>query len=262
MTSAVGSRLHPVVLLHALPLNSAMWRSQAAALRARGHLVLTPDQRGFGTTPLGSGPPSLDIVADDLAALLDERDIDGVALAGCSMGGYVAMAFLRRHPGRVRALALLASRATADTHETAAERLRFADLMLDETLHGQVVRRTAPLLLGASTRAQCPDLVEEVLAMAEDAPPETVAWAQRAIAARPDSLSVLRATGVPAVVVTGAEDELVSLQDAARTADALPRGRLVVVPGTGHLQPMEASAQVTSLLTTLLDDAMTADRNR
>ncbi|WP_406136023.1 alpha/beta fold hydrolase [Streptomyces sp. NBC_01089] len=183
-------------------------------------------------------------------------------LAGCSMGGYVAMAFLRRHPGRVRALALLASRATADTHETAAERLRFADLMLDETLHGQVVRRTAPLLLGASTRAQCPDLVEEVLAMAEDAPPETVAWAQRAIAARPDSLSVLRATDVPAVVVTGAEDELVSLQDAARTADALPRGRLVVVPGTGHLQPMEASAQVTSLLTTLLDDAMTADRNR
>ncbi|MEV7293569.1 alpha/beta fold hydrolase [Streptomyces microflavus] len=261
MTSAVGSHL-PIVLLHALPLNSGMWRSQTAALSARGHLVLTPDQRGFGTTPLGTGPPSLDIVADDLAALLDEHGIHDVALAGCSMGGYVAMAFLRRHPGRVRALALLASRATADTHETAAERLRFADLVLDETLHGQVVRRTAPLLLGAATRAHNPDLVEEVLAMAEAAPPETVAWAQRAIAGRPDSLPVLRATDVPAVVVTGTQDELVSPEDASRTADALPRGRLVVVPGVGHLQPMEAAAQVTSLLTTLLDDAMTADRNR
>ncbi|MFJ7125783.1 alpha/beta fold hydrolase [Streptomyces sp. NPDC098101] len=255
----------PVVLLHALPLGSAMWRTQAEALRARGHTVLTPDQRGFGTVPLGTEPPSLDTVADDLAALLDEHGIREVALAGCSMGGYTAMAFLRRHPGRVRALALFATRAAADTPETAAERRRFADLMLDGTLRDQVVGRTTPSLLGSGTRARRPDLVEEVLAMATAAAPEAVAWAQRAIAARPDSTSVLRATDVPALVVTGAEDELVGAREAASTCDALPRGRLVTVPDAGHLQPLEAPDRVTGLLTALLDDATTAataGRNR
>ncbi|MYW15285.1 alpha/beta fold hydrolase [Streptomyces sp. SID2955] len=259
MTAATGL---PVVLLHALPLSSAMWQAQAAALRARGHTVLAPDQRGFGATPLGTEPPSLDAVADDLAALLDAHDLPTVALAGCSMGGYAAMAFLRRHPHRVRALALFATRAAADSPEAAGERHRFAELVLDDTLRDQVVRRTTPLLLGATTRARRPDLVDEVTAMARAAAPEAVAWAQRAIAARPDSLDLLRGTDVPALVVTGAEDELVAEKEAVAMADALPRGRLVTLPATGHLQPVEAPQAVTDLLTALLDDAATADRNR
>jgi pimeloyl-ACP methyl ester carboxylesterase len=252
----------PVVLLHALPLSSAMWQEQAAALRARGHTVITPDQRGFGTVPLGTAQPSLDTVADDLAVLLDERGIGQVTLVGCSMGGYAAMAFLRRHPHRVRALALFAARAGADRPQAAAERLKFADLMLDDATRDHVVARTTPLLLGATTRARRPDLVDQIMTMTKAAAPEAVAWAQRAIAARPDSLPVLRSTDVPAVVVTGEEDELVSLEEATSTADALPRGRLITVPGAGHLQPLEAPHYVTDLLTTLLDDAATADRKR
>ncbi|MEU6094327.1 alpha/beta hydrolase [Streptomyces sp. NPDC047079] len=252
----------PVALLHALPLNSAMWQAQAAALRARGHTVLTPDQRGFGSTPLGTVPPSLDTVADDLAALLDEHGIGSVALAGCSMGGYAAMAFLRRHPHRVRALALLATRAAADTPEAAAQRTGFADLMLDDTRRDHLIAHTTPLLLGATTRARCPGLVGQVTAMAASADPEAVAWAQRAIAARPDSLDLLRGTEVPAVVVTGAEDELVAAHEAAQTADALPRGQLVTLPAVGHLQPLEAPDRITELLISLLDASAMADLHR
>ncbi|MGX9885417.1 alpha/beta fold hydrolase [Streptomyces sp. NPDC002276] len=255
-----GSQDAPVVLLHALPLSSAMWQEQAAALRARGHTVITPDQRGFGTAPLGTAEPSLDTVAADLAELLDERGIDQVTLVGCSMGGYAAMAFLRRWPHRVRALALFAARAGADHPQAAAERLKFADLMLDDATRDHVVARTTPLLLGATTRARRPDLVDRVMTMTKAASPEATAWAQRAIAARPDSFPVLRNTDVPAVVVTGEEDELVALDEARSTADALPRGRLVTVPGVGHLQPLEAPDQVTDLLTALLDEAATADR--
>lgn len=251
----------PVVLLHALPLDSAMWQAQATALRAHGHTVITPDQRGFGRTPLGTAPPSLDAVADDLAALLDSRRIGSVTLAGCSMGGYAAMAFLRRHPHRVRALALLATRAGADRPEEAAERIRFADLMLDDTRRAPLVAHTTPLLLGATTRARHPDLVERVTATAATAAPESVAWAQRAIAARPDSLSVLRGADVPAVVVTGDEDELVSADEAAIMAEALPRGRLITLRAAGHLQPLEAPDHVTELLAALLDAATTEKRN-
>ncbi|MGW4078683.1 alpha/beta fold hydrolase [Streptomyces asiaticus] len=250
-----GLRNVPIVLLHALPLSSVMWQAQAASLRAHGHTVITPDQRGFGGNPLGTAAPSLHTVADDLAALLDERGVDSVALAGCSMGGYVAMAFLRRYRHRVRALALLGTRAAADTPETVAKRIGFADLMLDDSRRDHLVARTTPLLLGTTTRDRHPGLVERVTAMAAAAAPEAVAWAQRAIAARPDSWSVLRDTDVPAVVVAGAEDELVAMDEAASMAEALPRGRLVTVPAAGHLQPLEAPEYVTELLIALLDAA-------
>ena len=103
----------PLVLLHAFPLSSAMWMSQREELAASCR-VITPDQRGFGGSPLGDDPPSLDAAADDVAALLDKLGLDRVVLGGLSMGGYVAMSFLRRHGDRVDALVLADSKATAD----------------------------------------------------------------------------------------------------------------------------------------------------
>ncbi|WP_406184851.1 alpha/beta fold hydrolase [Streptomyces sp. NBC_01006] len=246
----------PLVLLHALPLDSSLWDAAAAALRARGRRVLTPDQAGFGSAPLPQGSPSLDLVADGLARELDRQGIGEVALAGCSMGGYVAMAFLRRHPDRVRALALLAARGTADSAAAAGQRLRFADAILDDSARAGLVAATTPSLLGATTRARRPHLTARVTGLALAAPPRSVAWAQRAIAARTDSTATLRAADVPAVVVIGAEDELVSLEEACRTAKALPRGRLVVLPGVGHLAPLEAPEATAEILTGLLAQAL------
>ncbi|MFJ8649669.1 alpha/beta fold hydrolase [Streptomyces sp. NPDC093546] len=248
----------PVVLLHALPLDSSMWGRTARELRARGHRVLAPDQRGFGASPLTDQPPSLDLVADDLARELDRRDIGAAAFVGCSMGGYVAMAFLRRHPHRVRALALLAARATADTAETAAQRRRFADLILDDAARGPLLAGTTPSLLGATTRAARPGLLARVTDLAAAARPQAVAWAQRAIAARTDATAALDAADVPAAIVIGAEDELVSVDEARRTAAALPHGRLVTLPGVGHLAPLEAPEATLEILTGLLARAETA----
>ncbi|WP_405809243.1 alpha/beta hydrolase [Streptomyces sp. NBC_01520] len=245
----------PIVLLHALPLDSSMWRAQTRALAARGHTVLALDQRGFGQEPLGSAPPSLEVVADDLAAALDRRGIGHVVLVGCSMGGYTSMAFLRRHPRRVRALALLSTRATADSSEAAARRRLFAHGIRDTATRGGLVEATTPALLGATSRDRHPARLAEVLASARAADPEAVAWAQEAIAARPDSLDTLRATDVPALVVVGDEDELVFVAEAEAAANALPHGRLVVLPGVGHLPPLEAPDPVSELLTALHDDA-------
>ncbi|MFH0180595.1 alpha/beta fold hydrolase [Streptomyces cacaoi] len=245
----------PVVLLHALPLDASMWEGTAQGLRARTHHVIAFDQHGFGGAPLTDRSPSLDLVADDLARELDRQGVDGVALAGCSMGGYVAMSFLRRHPDRVRALALLAARGTADTAEAAERRRLFADLVLDDATRGPVVARTTPSLLGATTRARQPRLVARVADLAQAARPQSVAWAQRAIAARADSMATLRAAGVPAVVVIGDEDELVSADEARETAAALPYGRLVTLPGIGHLAPLEAPEAVAEILADLLAHA-------
>jgi pimeloyl-ACP methyl ester carboxylesterase len=240
-----------VVLLHALATTSAMWRDQRDALIRAGHFVLTPDQRGHGSTPLGTADPSLDVVADDLARTLDRHEIDSAVLAGSSMGGYVALAFLRRHPGRVRALALLGTRATADDREAAAARLAFAERVRDPALRPGLLAATTPRLVGATTRATRHDVLARVSAMANSVDPAAVAWAQRAIAARADSVELLGSVTVPSVVVAGAEDELVSVAEAELMAAALPRGRLVLVPNAGHLTPMEAPSVVTTAIAEL-----------
>ncbi|WP_131763376.1 alpha/beta fold hydrolase, partial [Actinomadura fibrosa] len=141
-----------VLLLHALSMDSSMWAGQRIALAERGHLVLAPDLRGHGRRPLGGAAPSLDVLADDLAALLDEHGVGDAVVAGCSLGGYVAMALLRRHPGRVRALALLSARVRADTPEERDQRLRFAAAVLDPRTRDAVVAGATPRLVGATTR--------------------------------------------------------------------------------------------------------------
>lgn len=242
----------PVVLLHALATTSAMWCAQTDALRRLGHPVLAPDLRGHGSTPLGTAEPSLDVLADDLARALDRHGFGRAVLAGSSMGGYVALAFLRRHPERVSGLALLGTRATADEPGTAAARLAFAARIGDPALRPGLLAATTPRLVGATTRATRHAVLAEVTAMADAADPAGVAWAQRAIAARPDSVALLRSVSVPAVVIAGAEDELVAISEAELMAAALPGGRLVVVPGAGHLTPVEARCAVMAALTDLI----------
>src|SRR5439155_13636424 len=117
-----AGRGKPVVLLHAFPLARSMWRPQVEALRGEFR-VIVPDLRGFGETGGFTGAPSVERMADDVAALLDALKVgEPVALGGLSMGGYVALAFARRHPGRLRALVLADTRAEADTADARANR--------------------------------------------------------------------------------------------------------------------------------------------
>ncbi|MFE7589392.1 alpha/beta fold hydrolase [Kitasatospora sp. NPDC057512] len=230
----------PLLLLHAFPLNASMWSSQLDALpgltgdEAR---VLAPDQRGFGGTGLGDDEPSLDLVADDLALLLDAAGIERAVVAGLSMGGYAALALARRHPDRLSGLLLANTRATADTDAARANRERVAAavtardsvrLLLDE--------RVAAGQLGPDSQ----HLVERVEAMVAAASPAAVAWAQRAMAARPDSLDVLAGLPVPVAIVAGAEDALVAPEEAEAMLRARPDAELTVLPRVGHLSALEA----------------------
>src|SRR6516162_2263455 len=111
-----------LVLLHAFPLSRAMWRPQREALQADCR-VLTPDLRGFGGTSPFAGTPALEQMADDVAGLLDALGVrEPVVLGGLSMGGYVALAFVRKHAGRLAGLNLADTRAEADSAEARANR--------------------------------------------------------------------------------------------------------------------------------------------
>ena len=237
----------PVVLLHAFPLNSSMWAPQREGL-AHAYRVICPDQRGFGGTPLGHDEPSLDEVADDVVAMLDARKVGRFVLAGLSMGGYVAMALLRRHPDRVAGLVLADTKASADPPEAAVNRRRIADAVIEAGGSALLLDEVLPKLLGTTTKDERPMVSGRVRAIVERAPAYAVAWAQRAMAARPDSFDTLRAVTVPALVVTGDEDQLSTPEDARAMADAIPGARLVTIPRAGHLTNVEAPEEFTATL--------------
>jgi pimeloyl-ACP methyl ester carboxylesterase len=229
----------PLLLLHAFPLSSAMWLAQREVLGAE-YRVLTPDLRGFGGSTLGDDPPSLDAMADDVAALLDGRSIDSVVLGGLSMGGYVAMAFLRRHPDRASAVVLADTKAAPDPPEAAANRERIAALVEADPESPVLVDEVLPKLVGPTTAEQRPLVYGRIRALVQAAPANAVAWAQRAMAHRPDSFETLRAVPVPVLVVVGEEDELSPPADAAAMVGTVKDGRLVTIPGAGHLSAVEA----------------------
>ncbi|MCU1674863.1 MAG: hydrolase, alpha/beta fold family [Frankiales bacterium] len=227
----------PLVLLHAFPLSSAMWLAQREGLGHRCRVV-TPDQRGFGGSDLGDDEPSLDHCADDLAQLLDRLALDRVVLGGLSMGGYVAMAFLRRHPERVAGLVLADTKAAADPGAARANRLRIADAVLADG-SDVLLEEVLPALLGSTTTTSRAGVVGRVRGLVQAAPPAAVAWAQRAMAARPDSFDTLRGFAGPALVVVGDQDVLSPVADGKAMADALPAGRLAVLQEAGHLTAVE-----------------------
>jgi pimeloyl-ACP methyl ester carboxylesterase len=241
----------PLVLLHAFPLSSAMWLEQRNGLSDVARVV-TPDLRGFGGSQLPDEAPSLDAMADDVVALLDSLSLDRVVLGGLSMGGYVAMALLRRAPERVDALVLADTKASADPPAARENRERIASTVLDEQSPRVLIDDVLPTLVGETTVRERPMVHGRVRALVEGAPPAAVAWAQRAMAARPDSLDTLRGVDVPALVVVGAEDALASAADAQAMVDALPRGRLVTIPRSGHLSAVETPEEFTSAVRELL----------
>jgi len=231
----------PLVLLHAFPLSARMWAGQLDRLpgpSGEHARVIAPDQRGFGAGPLGDEPPSLDTAADDVARLLDGLGIRRAVVGGISMGGYVAMAFARRHPERLCGLFLADTKATADTDQARTNRERIAAAVLARnSVQILAEERIEDGLLAPGT---APELVADVRRMIAEAPPAAVAWAQRAMAARPDSLEVLAGLDVPAAVVVGELDGITPLSEARMMADALADAELTVIPAVGHLSSLEA----------------------
>jgi pimeloyl-ACP methyl ester carboxylesterase len=238
-----------VVLLHAFPCSSDMWRAQREGLLAAGWRVITPDLRGFGDSPLGDHAPSLDAMADDVLALLDSLALDRIVLGGLSMGGYVSMALLRRRPEVVAGVILADTKATADPPAGRENRERIARAVLEAGSAGAVLREAVvPALLGETSVRERPDVVARVEEFVDAADPAAVAWAQRAMAQRPDSLPTLAETRVPALVLWGEEDALSPRPDAEAMLRALPRGSGVEIARAGHLSAIEQPAAVTAAL--------------
>jgi 3-oxoadipate enol-lactonase len=235
-----------ILFVHGYPLDRTMWHEQMEELD--GYRRLAPDLRGMGQSDAPDLGYSMSIYAADLAALLDALDVDEVILCGLSMGGYVAFEFLRQWRSRVRGLVLMDTRAEADS----AEGRRARDAAAATAREGganAIAEAMLPKILAPSTLTNHPDTVERVRGMMSRTPVAGIVGALAAMRDRPGSESLLPTLAdIPTLVMVGEADTLTPPQDALTLANAIPGARLEVIPGAGHLPPVEQPGPVTERL--------------
>jgi pimeloyl-ACP methyl ester carboxylesterase len=221
-----------LILLPGMPLDAALWAHQSE------HLAEVAEVRVGDLT----AHDSMEALARAVLAAAPER----FALAGLSMGGYVAFEVMRQAPERVTRLALLDTSARADTPEQAANRRQAVELAR-QGKYRQVVAGNVPRLLHpdhATDRA----LVDSVYAQAERIGAEAYVRQQTANMGRPDSRPGLGAITCPTLVLCGRQDAITPLDLHVEIADAIPGARFVPIEDSGHLASMERPQAVTALL--------------
>ena len=226
-----------IVLLHGFPFDRTMWRDQVEGLRS-SYRVIAPDLRGLGETRSSAEVATMDQMARDVAALLDQLEIDRAVICGLSMGGYVAFDFQHSFPDRVRALVLAGSRAPADNDQEKQNRERQAARMLAEGMKGIAVE-TLPKLLGQETLARKPEVVKRVREMIERSDAHGAAAAQRGMAARRDYSGDLAQINVPTLIVVGREDSIRPVSDAEFMHSQIRNSRLEIIDGAAHVSNLE-----------------------
>lgn len=234
-----NSSLSPLVLLHGFPLDNTLWQAQVNGLKDHTQ-VIAPDLRGFGRDAREVPDIlSMDIFAQDLKELLDDRNLDQAHICGLSMGGYIAFEFLERWPDRVASLILANTRANADDEATLKARQETAMNAMERGM-AVIARGMMPKLLTDGTRAEDPALAARVERMIARQAPESTAAASRGMALRKDRMQDLPEIHVPTTIITGDADVLMPLETSQAMADAIPGSTLVVLQNAAHLSNVEA----------------------
>ena len=238
VTAGVASGRLPgmptLILLPGLACDEGLWREILPALHATSPRVRVSTAH----TRHASLP--------EMAAALLAETTGPLRLAGCSMGGMLALEVWRQAPQRVQGLALLGTSARADTPELLALRSQAIELFavgrMEEVLRANVLFAFHPL--GAARAG----LVEDYLAMIRRAGAQQLIAQNRAVMAREDRRADLPRITCPVLVACGEADQITPPEHAREMAAAMANAQLEIVPGAGHMLTMEQPARVGALL--------------
>lgn len=225
-----------LLLLPGLLCDEALWKPKAEALSGVADIAIA------------------DMTLDDTMEAMARRALGNVpgkfALAGLSMGGYVAFEIMRQAPERVTKLALLDTGARADTPEQTTRRKDLIALA-DRGEFKAVSPRLLPLFVHEARLAD-EALIAEITAMADSVGKDAFLRQQKAIMGRPDSRPGLAAIDCPTLVLCGRDDVLTPPGLSEEIAAHIPGAELVMIDECGHLSTMECPDAVNAALSSWL----------
>lgn len=228
-----------LVLSNSLGTTQDLWSRQLPELAERCR-VLTYDHPGHGSSELPEQPCTVDAIADNLLALLDELGLDRVSVCGVSLGGMVAMALAVEAPERVERLVLACTSAYLGPPQPWDERARVVRAEGMEAIADTTVGRWFTHDLGQED----PETVARFRAMLVSTPPEGYARCCEAVAAW-DARGRISAITAPVLVVAGAEDPATPVEHAELIASGIPGARLHVLERAAHFANVERAEAFT-----------------
>lgn len=232
-----------LILIHAFPYSSKMWKDLSDRLSDLEISIATIDLPGFGAAP--NVEWTMERIAESLHQALE--GITKPVLCGLSMGGYLALAYCKQYPDSLAGLILADTKAAADTEAIKQDREKFAQ----ETLRrGPIVaiERNLAKMTSEWTKANAPEVVEQLRSWMMEADPQATANALRAMAKRPDTMAILPSLNIPVLLIVGEEDPVTTPAEMGKMSKLLPNARLVPIPNASHMsvneQPREFAEAV------------------
>jgi 3-oxoadipate enol-lactonase len=226
----------PVLFLHGLGWDNALWWPFVSRYLDRFD-VICPDTRGHGASAKPPGPYSIELFASDMLGLLDGLALTGpTAVVGLSQGGMTAQMMAVRAPGRIAALAAVATSARVDPASAAnmEERIRAQR----DAGAAAAARIAATSIFSDGFLDRTAGYLEAFIAWRADMPAEPLESAMRALNGY-DVLAALPALRIPILVVAGANDRLIPAAASRAIAGAVPGAQYVEIPESGHMIALE-----------------------
>ncbi|WP_051325377.1 alpha/beta fold hydrolase [Glycomyces tenuis] len=230
-----------ILFIHGFMFDRTMWRGQVVGLE--GWRRIAPDLRGMGLSEAAEDGYSMNVYADDLAALLDALDIGRTVLCGLSMGAYVAFEFLRRHRRHVAGLIVLDARTEADSAERKASRNDMIARVRNGDASGLADELASKFLAEGS-----PAGVRRRLGQMMERPSATgIIEALEAMRDRADSTPLLQSiVDLPTLLLIGTDDTRTPRASMQAMADEIPEATFNLVSNAGHLPPLENPEETTA----------------
>jgi pimeloyl-ACP methyl ester carboxylesterase len=246
-----------VVLLHGVPFDGSLWSNQFDALP--DYKLIIPDLPGSGRSETiedmsieGMAECVKDIIVHETASLFFKSgEPHSVIVIGHSMGGYITLALVEKHPELLNGFGLFHSTAYADSDERKEGRKKTIQLLKEKGVE-EFAKTSVPNLFSPVTKEQNAGLIEEQVFYASNFSAETIVNYQMAMMQRKDRTEVVKKATVPVLFILGKYDAVVPLKDGLEQGSLADLSYFHVLENAGHVGMKEEAAETNSILSNYL----------
>jgi len=243
-----------IVLLHGFCGSSHYWHKMCSRLSDNYRLIM-PQLRGHGETSVPNGIYTMETMADDIAALMNELQIGKAVMLGHSLGGYVTLAFADSYEDRLSGFGLIHSTASSDSEEMMRKRMQDIDAIREAGM-AAYMRDIVPKLFSESRLDKLDEEVERVIAIGEKMNPEGAIRTLKGMMVRPDRSKVLSNASFPVLMVAGTDDEVIppdasfclSDEHESETTFEYPHTSEISFENVGHMSLIEVPDQLARVI--------------
>ncbi len=239
----------PVFLIHGFAEDGEVWRNQVTFLKNKFQLII-PDLPGSGQSEL-IDDMSMEGMAEVIHSIIHEEKLDRCTVIGHSMGGYITLALAEKYWNHLDAFGLFHSSAFSDSEEKRVGRRKGIEHI---NQHGAVefLKTMIPNLFSDQTNDECPELINEQLALSHNFLPESLVSYYKAMIQRPDRTEILRKAAIPVLFIMGKYDNAIPLEDCLQQCHLPEKSYIHILQQSGHMGMLEEQEKCNKILESFL----------